>query len=108
MLGLDVYTEYPYIGMVSAPVDFEWDDAKAAGNLGKHGVSFGYGTRVFLDPNRIVIETFRPQDGEDRLKVVGRIENRVFTVVCVMHGTVCRVISVRRSNSGEEKAYGDR
>jgi len=89
-------------------VDFEWDEAKAAVNLSKHGLSFDYATRVFLDPDRLVIETFRPEDREDRLKVVGRIESRVFTVVFVMHGVVCRIISARRSNSGEEKAYGDR
>jgi uncharacterized protein len=31
------------------PPAFEWDDAKAASNLAKHGVPFDYATRVFLD-----------------------------------------------------------
>ena len=29
--------------------DFAWDGAKAASNPAKHGVSFVYATRVFLD-----------------------------------------------------------
>jgi len=30
--------------------DFEWDDAKAAANYAKHGVSFGRARLVFSDP----------------------------------------------------------
>jgi hypothetical protein len=29
---------------------YEWDDAKAAANLEKHGVTFVEATSVFLDP----------------------------------------------------------
>jgi uncharacterized DUF497 family protein len=29
---------------------FEWDDAKAAENLAKHGVGFETASRVFTDP----------------------------------------------------------
>ena len=31
------------------PRAFEWDDAKAASNLVKHGVRFDYAAQVFLD-----------------------------------------------------------
>ena len=31
---------YPYNSRVFSPRDFEWDEAKAAANLRKHGVSF--------------------------------------------------------------------
>jgi uncharacterized DUF497 family protein len=31
--------------------DFEWDDAKAASNLDKHGISFIVAQRVFDDDN---------------------------------------------------------
>jgi uncharacterized DUF497 family protein len=30
------------------PSAFEWDDAKAASNLAKHGVPFAFAARVFL------------------------------------------------------------
>jgi uncharacterized DUF497 family protein len=31
-------------------LEFEWDPGKAAGNLSKHGVSFGEAEGVFADP----------------------------------------------------------
>ncbi|EIL91874.1 BrnT family toxin [Rhodanobacter sp. IGA1.0] len=31
-------------------MDFEWDDAKAALNLRKHGIAFEDAAYVFLDP----------------------------------------------------------
>jgi len=34
---------------------FEWDDAKAARNLAKHGVPFAYAARVFLDAARSIL-----------------------------------------------------
>ena len=33
-----------------ADYEFEWDDAKAEGNLGKHGVDFMDAMTVLLDP----------------------------------------------------------
>ena len=35
------------------PVQFEWDEDKAALNLKKHGVDFRDDVRVFYDVNRI-------------------------------------------------------
>ena len=88
------------------PADFEWDNAKAASNLAKYGVSFEETLAVFADPACYVIETARPEDGEDRSKAVGMITGRLFTVVFVMRGETCRLISARRSNANEERSYG--
>jgi uncharacterized DUF497 family protein len=33
-------------------LEFQWDPVKAASNLQKHGVSFDYAARVFLDLRR--------------------------------------------------------
>ncbi len=35
--------------------DFEWDDAKAAANVAKHGVSFEEAAGVFLDLDLLVL-----------------------------------------------------
>ena len=35
--------------MAKRPLKFEWDPAKAAANLAKHGVSFDEASTVFLD-----------------------------------------------------------
>lgn len=86
--------------------DFEWDDAKAASNLAKHGVPFAYATRVFLDPQAIDIDVSRFGDGETRRKVIGAIEGRIFSVVYTGREGSIRLISARRCNAKEERLYG--
>jgi uncharacterized protein len=89
-------------------MDFEWDEEKAASNLAKHGFTFFGAARVFADPARLVIDASRAQDGERRSKAVGRVGERVFTVVFTMRGETVRLISARPSNSQERRLYGDR
>jgi uncharacterized DUF497 family protein len=91
--------------MVSG-LEFEWDDAKAASNLAKHGVPFAFATRIFLDPQRAEFDVSRQADREGRRKAAGVIEGRLFTVVFTYRGDRVRIISARRSNSNEERAYG--
>ena len=47
------------------------------------------------------------QNGERRRKAVGRIEGRVFTVVYVRRSETIRIISARRANTAERRAYGE-
>lgn len=86
--------------------DFDWDDAKAASNLAKHGVPFPYAARVFLDPKVIDFDASKPGDCETRRKAVGMIEGRVFTVVYTERDGVTRIISARRCNTKEGRLYG--
>jgi uncharacterized DUF497 family protein len=88
------------------PLAFEWDDAKATSNLAKHGVPFDYAIRVFLDEAAVDFDASREADGEARRKAIGLIEGRVFTVVYVQRGEAIRIISARRANATEKKAYG--
>jgi len=88
------------------PEFFEWDEAKAESNLAKHSVPFGYAIRVFLDEEHVVLDASRKSDGEERQKIIGRIEGKVFTVVFTMRGDTCRIISARRANMNETRAYG--
>ncbi len=90
------------------PADFEWDDAKAHANAAKHGVRFEVAIAAFFDVRHVVIDTARPENGEERHKVVGTIQGRTFTVVFVISGDVCRVISARRANASDERSYGNR
>ncbi len=85
---------------------FDWDDAKAASNLAKHGVPFAYASRVFLDSAKIDFDTSKPGDGETRRKAVGMIEGLLFTVVYTERDGLVRIISARRCNAKEEKRYG--
>lgn len=91
---------------MDAPADFEWDAAKAEANLAKHGFPFEAAAAIFGDPRCVVIDTVRAEDGEDRRKAVGSVQGRIFAVVFVMRGDVCRIISARRANATEERVYG--
>ena len=61
---------------MTSDLAFVWDDAKAASNLAKHGVSFAYATRVLLDAARVDLDATRPGDGEVRSRAIGEIEGR--------------------------------
>ena len=84
-------------------VDF--DPAKDRANRIKHGVPLAFGVRVFADGNHVVLPSQRPIDGEDRYKAVGIVEGRLWTAIHVWRGGTLRVISVRRSNAGEQGNY---
>lgn len=85
---------------------FDWDDGKADANLAKHGISFMAAIAVFSDPASVEVGTERDRDREVRRKAIGMIEGRLFTVVFTMRNDMTRVISARRSNTSERKAYG--
>jgi uncharacterized protein len=91
---------------MAARHEFEWDDAKAEANLAKHGVSFAYAARAFLDEGRVDLDVSRTADGETRRKLVGVIEGRLYAVVYTVRRGRIRLISARRCNAKEERAYG--
>ncbi|MDB5643056.1 MAG: hypothetical protein JWN07_2373 [Hyphomicrobiales bacterium] len=90
------------------PSEFEWDLAKARSNLEKHGIAFNEAVIVFEDRTRHVLDVTRERDNEMRLKTVGVFRGQLFTVVFTARGTVCRIISARRSNSKEAREHGNR
>lgn len=86
-------------------MEIEFDPAKDAINREKHGVSLVFGEQVFADPKRVVLSSIRPIDGEDRFKVIGLVEDRLWTAIFVWRGAAVRFVSVRRSNNGEQGNY---
>lgn len=94
-----------YVIYICVGMDFDYDPEKDAANRAKHGLPLAFGRRAFDDPGHIVLASFRPIDGEDRYKTVGRVDGKLFTAVYVWRGETIRLISVRRSNDGEQRAY---
>ena len=94
--------------MMGAQLRFEWDETKASANLEKHRVSFSFATRVFLDPDRLELDATRAEDAESRFKVIGMIAGRLHVVVATKRGAAHRIISARRANRTEDRAYGSR
>ncbi len=90
---------------MSDEFDFECDPAKDAANREKHGVSLGFGKKIFDDLYVQILPTIREDDNEERFKAVGLVEGQLWTAVHVYRDDAIRLISVRRSNSGEQRAY---
>ncbi len=50
---------------------FEWDEAKAAANLHKHGVSFEMASTIFGDPRMLTVADTAHSDSEERWFSIG-------------------------------------
>src|ERR1700733_12230150 len=50
---------------------FEWDEAKAAGNLFKHGISFELASTIFADPELLTAADLEHSAVEDRWFWIG-------------------------------------
>jgi hypothetical protein len=84
--------------------DFEWDSAKAASNLAKHGVSFFEAATVFADPYAVYLDD---GSGIGRMVVIGTsLRERLLCVVHVERGERDRLISARPTTAGERDVYG--
>ncbi len=86
--------------------DFEWDDAKAAANVLKHGVSFEEAIPAVIDPNAAFFSD--SSGGEQRAVAVGMsMRARVLYVVHIERGERDRIISARRATPSEERTYAN-
>lgn len=88
-------------------LDFEWNDAKAATNLIKHGVDFAAACRVFNDVFAVEFEDQNLVDGEVRRIIIGLVKDAVLTVVFTERGETIRLISARKSTRKEWEYYAD-
>jgi uncharacterized DUF497 family protein len=86
-------------------MQFEFDAAKQAANLRKHGIDLRDAAYVFLDAHRLDATDGRKDYGEERHLVIGRIEDRVWVVVYTRRADAIRLISARKANEREQKRY---
>jgi len=85
-------------------VIFEFDPAKSAANLAKHGIDFEAAQAIWRDDFRLGIASNFA--GEERLVVVGRIGDRLWAAAITYRAEAVRIISVRRARRKEEVLYG--
>jgi len=79
---------------------FEWDPAKAAENIRKHGVSFPEAASVFYDDGH--------SEREDRFLMLGLSGDLRLMLVCHCHraeDSLIRIISARKATRNEAKMY---
>lgn len=87
---------------------FEWDPVKAEKNARKHGVDFEVAARVFLDPMRLEVFDADHVEDEDRWRIIGMVNPVVLVVIYTERGPAgesIRIISARKANEQERKAY---
>ncbi len=83
---------------------FEWDPAKRLANLRKHGIDFVRAVQMFEGFVTQRTDT-RRNYGERRILVVGLVDEMILALVYTPRGSVLRIISARRANDREARAY---
>jgi uncharacterized protein len=96
---------------MSIDYEFEWDDAKAASNLLKHGVSFEQAASVMADSLALTVFDEAHSLNEERWFTLGLSNNgqllalsHTFVTAGVVTATI-RLISARIATRTERKHY---
>ena len=85
-------------------IRLEWDEAKRAANLAKHGVDFALAETFDFESAQIGHDE-RRDNGERRFMALGMVETRLHVLIFTMRGETVRVISLRKANTREIKSY---
>lgn len=85
--------------------DFEWDDAKAAANWAKHGVSFETARLAFEDAFALLEIDQSAAYGEERLILTGMVRGVILVVVHTERDGRTRIISARKATKREQDGY---
>jgi uncharacterized DUF497 family protein len=88
-------------------VKITFDPSKRAATLQERGLDFADAALVFAG-RTMTREDTRRAYGERRFQTVGYLRGRMVMVVWVPDGDGRRVISMRKCNEREQKAFGER
>ncbi|MDQ3011858.1 MAG: BrnT family toxin [Acidobacteriota bacterium] len=87
-------------------MNFQWNKAKAALNLDKHGVSFEEASTVFDDPLSNIVSDPDHSIDEYRWVTTGTSDQgRLLVVAFTERGDITRIISARETISREARNY---
>jgi uncharacterized DUF497 family protein len=84
----------------------EFDPAKSARNERERGIGFGRFAELELE-TAISSNDTRRDYGERRIRVFGYIDGELHAAVMTPRDDRIRVISLRRANKREERAYAE-
>ena len=82
-----------------------FDPAKEAANLRKHAISLAEGDGVLNDPLALTIEDSSSQDEQRFISIGMNVFGKLRVVVYALHGDDARLISVRKAEPKEIRAY---
>ena len=89
-------------------IKFDWDPAKAASNLRKHGVSFEEAQSVFYDEFAVQFYDEPHSSDEERFLMLGMSSGAHLLLVCHCErdvGDIIRIISARKATKQESSFY---
>ena len=88
-------------------IRFSWDSRKAVRNRREHdGVTFEEAATVFRDPTAFIFDDDEHSDEEYRELIIGHsTRNRLLIVSFTERDDVIRIISARKADAGEQRAY---
>lgn len=88
-------------------LEFEWDDAKAATNFERHGVSFEEAAGVFSDPLARIFDDPIHSELEQREIIIGHSSAERLLLVCFTERRkrVNRLFSARPATKRERRDY---
>ncbi len=84
-------------------MDSEYDSAKSAANLEKHGIDFKTAQSLWLDSN--AVEVPARSTNELRLLQIGMIVGKHWSAIFTRRDDNIRIISVRRAREKEITLY---
>jgi uncharacterized DUF497 family protein len=86
-----------------------WDLDKEKENIRKHTISFSHAAEVFHDSHRLVWYDTGHSGEEDRYIHIGKTDDEVvvFVVETEAGEDEIRIITARKANKRERKAYAD-
>jgi uncharacterized DUF497 family protein len=85
-----------------ATVEIEFDPAKDAANLEKHGVSLARTGQLEIIA---VTEKSRPEERERRFRIYGLLDGKAYCAVLTWRDGTARAISLRKANRMERKRH---
>ena len=86
-------------------MEFEYDPAKSAKNLAKHGIDFEAAQRMWDNSKTVTLTAPNPGNDDVRYIVLGMIDGKHWTAITTKRGKRIRIISVLRSRKNEEAYY---
>jgi uncharacterized DUF497 family protein len=85
-------------------MEFEWDENKKQANFLKHEIDFEEATAIF-DGRVVKFVSTKFDYGEIRIKAIGDLNGKVIAVIYTVRNGNYRIISARRADRNERRAY---
>ena len=85
----------------------EYPPTKREATLAERGLDMARAAEIFSGAT-LTVEDDREDYGETRLITIGFLDSRMVVVVWTQRGVARRIISLRKANEREQKAYASR